>query len=233
MTRPSVAGVVLMSIRRRPRTNRYPSRPCRLEYTHQPREACLVGLAEARPLRAVEVEYPNDASTFVQGQYELRPRVGVAGDVPGELVDVFHANGAPGGHRRPAHAVADSDAHARRLALEWPEHELGVLHQVETGPVETRHRVPDERRRVGEVRDPVALVAKQRLQLARQRLVERLGIRRVEGGQLVHGSSVARGRISLSADQLARLPACRLAGLSAGRRMSERPDLSRCERAMN
>ena len=93
-----------------------------------------------------------------------------------ERVHVRHDEGLAPGRGRAADTLPERDAHARRLALEWPQHELLAAQQVEAAPVDPLERVREQPGGVGEVRDRVRLALEERLERAGKRGVEgRLG----------------------------------------------------------
>src|SRR6185503_20553600 len=81
-------------------------------------EATRVRVAEAALERAVEVEHADHLATGDHGDNHLAPRGGVAGDVSGKRVDIRDHDRLAVARGRAAHALANGDAHARRLALE-------------------------------------------------------------------------------------------------------------------
>ena len=83
----------------------------------------------------------------------------------GEGVHIGHQLGFAGRCRRAAHAAAERDADAGRLALKRAEHQFAFAHQVETGPIEIGQLVEEQRRHIGHVGDEITLVADQRGQL--------------------------------------------------------------------
>src|SRR5437588_11961519 len=89
-------------------------------------ERVRIGLVEARELRAVEVEDADDAICVDDRNDDLAPRRRIAGDVAGELVDVGNDDRAAIARRGPAHARADADGHASRLAVEGSRPELAA-----------------------------------------------------------------------------------------------------------
>jgi hypothetical protein len=64
--------------------------------------------------------------------------------VAGKGADVGDDDGLPPGDGGAAHALADGDAHAGRLALEGAEHELAAAQEIEARPVELRHQLEEQ-----------------------------------------------------------------------------------------
>src|SRR3546814_11234170 len=65
-----------------------------------------------------------------------------------------------------AHAAADRDPDARRLALKRPEHQLAFDQAIEARPVEIGQELPDHRGGVGHVGDGVGLARGDRIDSA-------------------------------------------------------------------
>src|SRR5690606_41751705 len=104
---------------------------------------------EVRHARRVDVEPADVLAAYDDGHDDLGARPVVAGDVPGELVDVGDDLRAPLGRRGAAHAAPHGDADAGGPPLEGAEHQLPALHQVEAGPVHVLDVVVDRRGDVG------------------------------------------------------------------------------------
>src|SRR5690606_21793121 len=135
-------------------------------------QAAAIDRIEARRDRAVQVEHADQPAVGRhQRHHALRARGRVAGDVPGECIDVRHQLGLAAARRRAAHALVQRDADAGRQALERADHQFGAVVQVEAAPVEVGQRMPQQRRQVGGIGDQVALAVHQRTGL-----VEQLGV---------------------------------------------------------
>jgi hypothetical protein len=85
--------------------------------------------------------------------------------VAGEGVDVGDALRLPRPRGGAAHALAERDAHAGRLALEGTDHQFRAVVEIEADPVQLRQRVVHQRRQVGGVGDAVALAMQQAARL--------------------------------------------------------------------
>ena len=125
-------------------------------------ETRAVLFVEAAGLGRVHVEHAAQDILLDHGDDDLRPRRGIARDVPGKPVHVGNHDCLPvcGGHA--ADALSDRYSHAGRLALEWAEHEIFTAQHVEAAPVDAVERVREERDRVGDVRERVGLVFQER-----------------------------------------------------------------------
>ena len=73
-----------------------------------------------------------------------------------------------GGGGRATHATAERDAHAGGLALERPEHQFAVAHEVETRPVHHVQCLVNQRGEVREIGQCVFLIGDQRVRLGEQ-----------------------------------------------------------------
>jgi hypothetical protein len=94
-------------------------------------ETSLVILVETPGSRAVEIQHAEDALFRDQGNDNLGPGSGVAGDVARKLVDVgYHERFAPL-NGSSAHAFADRDAHAGGLALEGANDQLAIPQKIQ------------------------------------------------------------------------------------------------------
>jgi vanillate O-demethylase monooxygenase subunit len=130
------------------------------------------GGVEAARHGAVEVDDADHGIAVEQRHDEFRARGCVAGDVAGKIVHVLDHDRLTLRHGGPAHALADGDAHAGRLALERPEHQLAAAQAIEARPVQLRQKLEDERRRVRGVGDRVALALQQCRQLPAELAIE-------------------------------------------------------------
>ena len=68
---------------------------------------------------------------------------------------------------RPAYSLADLDAEAGRLTLEWTEQQFAVLQEIEASPIQIRQRVKDKCSEVRGVGDQIPLAGKQACELRR------------------------------------------------------------------
>jgi translation elongation factor P len=143
---------------------------------------------EAADVRAVEVEHSEQPARARERHHDLRIRGGIAGNVAGKGVHVVHQHRPALGRGRPAHPLADRDAHARGLALERADDEPAAVVQIEPRPVEVRQRPVEQRGGVGEVGDQVALAREQPVERRQDRPVARLGtlMGRTERHRMAH-----------------------------------------------
>jgi hypothetical protein len=93
-----------------------------------------------------------------------------------EVIHIGDHDAAPRLRRGAADALAERDAHARRLALERTEDELAPLQPVEARPVEMREGVEDERGEVGRVGGEIPLTFEEGARLLRENGMQ-LGLR--------------------------------------------------------
>ena len=86
---------------------------------------------------------------------------------------------------RAAHALAERDAHAGRVALERTDHQFVAVVEIEADPVQLGQRVEHQRGQVGGVGDAVAFAREQAARL-RGEFVVLLGFGTAQGGRLEH-----------------------------------------------
>src|SRR6478735_9014156 len=101
------------------------------EYTGEPLHAGAIGLVETREARAVDIPHADQALTVVQRHDDFGARGRIARDVPRECVDVSDHLGLPRRRSSAAHAFAERDAHAGRLALEGSDDQFGAIVEIE------------------------------------------------------------------------------------------------------
>src|SRR6188768_561702 len=135
------------------------------EYTRKPLHAGAIGLVETREARTVDIPHADQPFAVVQGHDNFGARGRIARNMTRKRVDVGDNLRLPHRRRRAAHALAERNAHARRLALERPDDELDAVVEIESGPVQIRQRVVDERREVRRVGDTVSLAMQQATRL--------------------------------------------------------------------
>ena len=84
----------------------------------------------------VDVDLADDLALVDDGDDDLAPRRREAGEVAVVRIDVVDDLGLPAGGRGAADALADRDAHVvgRLRALPGPEHEVGLLDEVDPDP---------------------------------------------------------------------------------------------------
>src|SRR4051812_4184577 len=102
----------------------------RQERVHEPFQPGAVLLVETTRFGGVHVEHSDEGPSADDRDDDLRPRRGVAGNVPGKFVHVGNDEGLLVLRRRPAHALAQRNPHASRLPLERPENELAPAQQI-------------------------------------------------------------------------------------------------------
>src|SRR5512146_1743670 len=94
------------------------------KYSGEPLHARAIGFVEAGQPRAVDIPDADQALAVEQRHDDFRARRRIARDMPGKRIDVGDHLRLPRHRRGAAHALAERDAHAGRLALERPDHEL-------------------------------------------------------------------------------------------------------------
>ncbi|EEF25176.1 conserved hypothetical protein, partial [Ricinus communis] len=152
----------------------------------------LVGKAVER--RAVDIEHAHQPAVLDERDNDFRIRRRIARDVARERVHVRHDDGFALDGRRAAHAAAERDAGAGRLALERADEEVFAIArfrghgEVKAGPVQVGERVVDERRELRRVGGEVALALEDAGDLAYQQVVVGAG---AAFGIDVHGGHAA------------------------------------------
>src|SRR5258706_9333688 len=137
-------------------------------------EAAAVVFVEAREVGTVQVEDADHLAETHERHDDLAPRVRVACDVAGKGVHVRHDDRflvAGGGS---AHALAQRDANAGRLALEGAEDQAFLLQEIEPGPVEVGEAMEQQRREVRGVGYEIVLALEKRVGLLEELCVEGL-----------------------------------------------------------
>src|SRR3546814_15523748 len=88
---------------------------------------CAILSIETRKRRTVEVEHTEQFVATQQRHHDFRLRGRIAGNVAGERVDVADDLRLAQACRGTAHALAECDPHAGRLALERTDNQLAAL----------------------------------------------------------------------------------------------------------
>ncbi len=99
---------------------------------------------------------------------ELRPGVDIAGDVPGEGMDIRYPLDRSGCGSGTADTFSDGNRHAGGLALEGPHHQRPVLQEIKAHPVDVLERVEQQRGQIGCIGHEVALPGQQGPRLPHQ-----------------------------------------------------------------
>ena len=87
-------------------------------------------------------------------------------------MDVRHNYSVTLGGAGATDTLANFDAHASRRALKWAEHQLAIFDEIETGPIQIRQSVKDERGKVRRIRGQIAFTGKQTGELRGELIVE-------------------------------------------------------------
>ena len=127
-----------------------------LYHRHQPFKVVAVGVVEGGEAFAVDVEDGDNLPLMEEGDDNLAPRFGTAGDMAGELLHVGHDEGAflrPG---CPAHSATAGDMYAGQRPLKGTEQQLALHYTVEPCPPEVEG-VVEQGGHIGHFGDEVAL----------------------------------------------------------------------------
>src|ERR1700692_701667 len=92
---------------------------------------------EARQIRTIEIEYPEDLAVPYQRNNKLGPGRGIAGDVAGKFLHVPHQYRAAFMRGRATDADANLYADAGGPSLKRVQHQDVVAHKVESSPIHT------------------------------------------------------------------------------------------------
>ena len=125
-------------------------------------EPYLIFNVESPRNRTVEIEYADQRIVQHQRYDQLRTRCGIAGDVTGEVVDIGDALRLSATCGCAAHALVEWNAHAGGQALEGTDDQFGAIEKIETGPVQIRQRVIDQRGQIRCVGDAIVFASEQR-----------------------------------------------------------------------
>ena len=147
-------------------------------------EPRLIHGGKPGPYRTVEIQHADHLAFTNQRHDEFGAGRGIAGDMPGKIMDVRNPQRSALPHRRAADALPDRDPHTGGLSLERSQHQRIALEEIKAGPVEVGKRGKDQGRAIGGIGDHVAFARQQAGQLPGQ-----LVIRHVVAGRRSPASS--------------------------------------------
>src|SRR5262249_45412654 len=153
-------------------------------------ETCRIFGIEAVGDRGIEIEHADERRSSDEGYDDLGARGGIAGNVTGEGVYVWHHDGLAPCRSGAAYTLAQGNAHAGGLALEWSQDKLAVFQEVEARPVEVDEAEADQGREVRRIGDRIALALEQALRLQNELAIDLgLGAGRLLGREGRHFDS--------------------------------------------
>lgn len=118
----------------------------------------LVCFGKAVKDRAVNVQYANNFSIFMQGNHNLCIGSAVTGDMPGKKMHIVNPLYGVRLRRSAADPLSKGDADAGRLSLKGAEDKLLTFCQIEASPVNLFQRKVEQGGSVCQIGNDIPLV---------------------------------------------------------------------------
>ncbi len=120
----------------------------------------------------VDVKDSDQTAVGHHRNHDFRRRRAVTGDVAGKLVDIGHNDRLALGRRSSAHALAQAQPGAGRLALKGADDKMSAPKEIEAYPIYLGQGVKHQGRGVGGIGKSIFLPLQQGAKFVRQSLVK-------------------------------------------------------------
>lgn len=124
-------------------------------------DPCGIGLIEATLDWCVEINNGAHQAVSHNRHDQLRPARHIAGDMPGEGMDILDELRQPRLCCRTTHTLSQGNSDTGRASDKWPQNQFPTEYAIESRPIQIGHEFPYQCCQVGHIGNRIALTTGQ------------------------------------------------------------------------